>query len=147
MPVPERSVFLDTAHVMALLNTADQRHADAVSWQQYLLRNPRPLVTTEFVLLEIAHGLASIRFCNRASAVVRSLRSDHKVDVEPATSELLQKGLRPYDSRPYKDWGLTDCTSFVVMSEHGLTDALTSDDHFRQAGFRVLLGMAPETAG
>lgn len=147
MPAPERSVFLDTAHVMALLNTADQRHADAVSWQQHLLHNPRPLLTTEFVLLEIADGLASIRFRNRASAVVRSIRADRKIHVEPATSELLEKGLRLYDSRPDKDWGLTDCTSFVVMTEHGLSDALTSDEHFRQAGFRVLLGMAPQTAG
>ncbi len=31
------------------------------------------------------------------------------------------------------------CMSFVVMSDQSLTDALTADDHFRQAGFRALL--------
>jgi uncharacterized protein len=44
-----------------------------------------------------------------------------------------------YNSRSDKDWGLTDCTSFVVMSERNLTEALTTDSHFQQAGFRALL--------
>ena len=44
-----------------------------------------------------------------------------------------------YREREDKEWGLTDCLSFVVMNERGLTDALTADDHFRQAGFRALL--------
>jgi predicted nucleic acid-binding protein len=43
-----------------------------------------------------------------------------------------------YRSRADKDWGLTDCLSFVVMSERCLTEALTTDEHFRQAGYRVL---------
>jgi len=38
-----------------------------------------------------------------------------------------------------KEWGLTDCISFVVMKEQGIKEALTTDKHFAQAGFRVLL--------
>jgi len=38
-----------------------------------------------------------------------------------------------------KEWGMTDCISFIVMEDHGLTDALTADEHFQQAGFRALL--------
>lgn len=38
-----------------------------------------------------------------------------------------------------KEWGMTDCISFVVMQDMGIIDALTTDDHFRQAGFRALL--------
>jgi uncharacterized protein len=38
-----------------------------------------------------------------------------------------------------KEWSLTDCISFVVMTELGLTEALTGDHHFEQAGFRALL--------
>ena len=37
------------------------------------------------------------------------------------------------------EYVLTDCISFVVMAEHGITDALTGDHHFEQAGFRALL--------
>jgi predicted nucleic acid-binding protein len=36
-------------------------------------------------------------------------------------------------------YSFTDCSSFVVMRELGLQDALTTDRHFREAGFRVLL--------
>ncbi len=38
-----------------------------------------------------------------------------------------------------KDWSLTDCISFAVMQERSLTEALTSDHHFEQAGFTALL--------
>jgi uncharacterized protein len=43
-------------------------------------------------------------------------------------------------SRRDKEWSLTDCISFVVMKERGLTEALTADHHFEQAGFKALLG-------
>jgi predicted nucleic acid-binding protein len=43
------------------------------------------------------------------------------------------------NERPDKTWGFTDCISFVVMREEGLTDAVTADVHFVQAGFRALL--------
>ena len=38
-----------------------------------------------------------------------------------------------------KSWTLVDCISFVVMQERGITEALTADRHFVQAGFRALL--------
>jgi len=48
-------------------------------------------------------------------------------------------GLELYARRPDKSWSLTDCISFVVMTDRGLTEALTGDHHFEQAGFRALL--------
>jgi uncharacterized protein len=50
----------------------------------------------------------------------------------------LAQGLRS-QARPDKDWFLTDCISFVVMQDEGLTDALTADGHYEQAGFKALL--------
>jgi predicted nucleic acid-binding protein len=44
-----------------------------------------------------------------------------------------------------KPWGLTDCLSFIVMQERGITEALTADEHFRQAGFVPLLGRSGDT--
>jgi uncharacterized protein len=61
------------------------------------------------------------------------------VDVMPATSELFGEGMDLYNRRFDKDWGLTDCTSFLTMRDKGITDALTTDEHFRQAGFNALL--------
>jgi hypothetical protein len=51
----------------------------------------------------------------------------------------MERGLDLYRSRPDKDWPLTDCISFVVMAQRGITEALTGDHHFRQAGFTPLL--------
>jgi predicted nucleic acid-binding protein len=46
---------------------------------------------------------------------------------------------RIFSTRPDKEWSLTDCISFVVMNERGITDAFTNDHHFEQAGFQILL--------
>jgi predicted nucleic acid-binding protein len=49
-----------------------------------------------------------------------------------------QAGFDLFASRPDKNWSLTDCISFAVMSERGITEALTQDQHFVQAGFRAV---------
>ena len=96
-------------------------------------------MTTEFVLVEIADGLAAIRFRVQAAQVIATLRASPLVEIIPASSQLFSAALELYRSRTDKDWGLTDCASFVTMGERALSEALTTDDHFRQAGFRVLL--------
>jgi predicted nucleic acid-binding protein len=53
--------------------------------------------------------------------------------------ELLRKAIDFYCLHQDKDWGLTDCISFVVMKERGLIIAMTADAHFQQAGFRALM--------
>ena len=137
-PNPE-PVFLDTAYVNARVNTRDQWHEAAVRWERKLAAERRPLVTTEFVLMEIADGLAAVRFRTQAVQVMVALQTSPLVEIVPASSQLFTAALDLYRSCPDKDWRLTDCASFVVMGERGLTEALTTDDHFRQAGFRALL--------
>lgn len=58
----------------------------------------------------------------------------------PASRALLEEGISLYAARPDKDWSVTDCISFVVMRDEGMTHALTGDRHFEQAGFKALLG-------
>jgi len=67
------------------------------------------------------------------------LRSDAKTTIVPSSHELFEQGKRLYSQRLDKDWSLTDCTSLVVMRQLGLSEALTADRHFEQAGFHVLL--------
>ena len=52
---------------------------------------------------------------------------------------LFEAGFNLFEARPDKDWSLTDFISFVVMEREGLTEALTGDHHFEQAGFTALL--------
>jgi predicted nucleic acid-binding protein len=61
----------------------------------------------------------------------------------PATTDLLDAGLALHAARPDKGWSLTDCVSFHVMHDRGLTRALAYDHHFAQAGFEPLLQREP----
>jgi uncharacterized protein len=132
-------IFLDTAHVLALTNERDQWHTAALRWSERIAADNLPLITTEFVLLEIGNALAAVRARKIGAEVIRTIRSSDSVEIVPASRALFEAGLALYGSRADKDWGMTDCTSFVTMMDRGIADALTVDRHFGQAGFRALL--------
>jgi predicted nucleic acid-binding protein len=132
-------VFLDTAYIYALVNTRDQWHEQALDWQRELALERRKLVTTELILVEIADGLAAVKFRAQAATALAMLQASTFVDIVPFSSQLFSEAFDLYRSRPDKDWGMTDCASFVVMRERALSEALTMDEHFQQAGFRALL--------
>jgi predicted nucleic acid-binding protein len=67
------------------------------------------------------------------------MRASPRVRIIPLDSRLLNRGLERMAARPGKDWSLTDCISFVVMENENITEALTADRHFEQAGFTALL--------
>lgn len=96
-------------------------------------------MTTEAVLLEIGNSLARFRYRAAAVQLLQSLVTDCQVDVEPVTTALFRRGLKLFESRQDKEWGLVDCVSFVVMQDRGLSEALTSDEHFEQMSFVALL--------
>lgn len=132
-------VFLDTAYAIALSVEADSHHARAVELaEQFELRQTK-LITTRAVLLEIGNALAKQRYRQAAAQLLDALEHDPQVECVPLTDELYQQAFELFHNRPDKEWGLIDCASFVVMQQHGLTEALTTDEHFEQAGFRALL--------
>jgi predicted nucleic acid-binding protein len=132
-------VFADTAAWIALINTGDSLNAQAEGVYKTLRQRRALLVTSEFVLLEVADALCAPAFRQRTSAYIESLRQPGVLNIVPVSDTLLAKGWELYRQRPDKGWGLTDCTSFVVMQEEQITEAFTSDHHFEQAGFVKLL--------
>ncbi len=54
-------------------------------------------------------------------------------------SQLFEKAFTMYEKYFDKGWGMVDCISFVVTRENNIVDALTSDEHFKQAGFNILM--------
>jgi predicted nucleic acid-binding protein len=129
--------FLDTVFVQAMLNKRDQYHPQAMVFAPRL-RAASEVWITEAVLIEICNALsASDRI--GAARFVRTCYQTKNIRVVPVTTDLLQRCVEFYAARGDKQWGLTDCISFIVMQEHGLVDAVTADTHFRQAGFRALL--------
>lgn len=128
--------FIDTSYILALVNIGDQWHAPARAAAKAV---PPPFVTTESVLVEIGNALARARWRSLGIAAIQDLRADPDIEVVPVDSVLFGRAVTLYASRPDKEWGLTDCISFVVMQERGLTRALTTDRHFEQAGFESTL--------
>lgn len=130
-------LFLDTAYVLARVDRRDQHHESAIALRQRV-RDAAEVWTTEAVLLEIGNGLSA---SHREEAVrfIRQCYQTSNMRVEPLDKVLLSEALTLYEARSDKRWGLTDCISFVVMERRRLADALTSDHHFQQAGFRALL--------
>ncbi len=128
--------FADSFVFLAMLNPRDRRHRPAV---ESLSGAAGPLVTTAWVLTELADGLCSSRTRALFLSLEKRLRNDPLVIIVPADERLYDLGFALYRDRPDKDWSLTDCISFVVMQERGIAEALTGDHHFEQAGFTALL--------
>jgi len=89
------------------------------------------------VLLEIGNALSK-EFRAEAVSVINVLSRSARVEVIEVDSTLVDKGLAVYEKYADKTWGLVDCISFVVMREARLTEVLTFDRDFEQAGFTVL---------
>ena len=130
------AVFADTFHFLALLNSSDAAHVRAIEASCVA---GREFVTTEFVRLELADALAHPRDRVEFFVVRDAIINDASFHIVPASTELLARGIQFYRERPDKEWSLTDCISFVVMAEKGLSEVLTGDRDFEQAGFKLLL--------
>ena len=135
----QAEVFLDTAYAIALSSPNDQFHARETELSDQLEALGTRIVTTRAVLLEIGNALSKQRYRQEAVQLLDALEADSKVDIVPLSEPLYVRALQLYRERPDKEWGLTDCVSFLVMQDRGLTEALTTDVHFPQAGFRALL--------
>lgn len=129
-------VFADSFYFFALLNPRDEAHPQAKAFSD---RFDGEMVTTAWVLTELADGLSAPPRRTAFTNILDSFQSDPSLLLIPPSVELFQAGADLFRSRADKMWSLTDCISFVVMQAHGLTDALTGDHHFVQAGFRALL--------
>lgn len=132
-------VFLDTSFAIALSVVTDQNHVKAVQIADQLETNKTRLVTTQAILLEIGNSLSKQKYRFAAIQLLESLEADPTIEVVRLTNELYDAAFTLFKSRKDKDWGLVDCVSFIVMQNRGITDALTTDEHFQQAGFRALL--------
>jgi uncharacterized protein len=131
-----RTVFADAFYFFAVVNDKDHAHARAVA---FLDTYTGRVLTTGWILTEVGDGLAQPP--NRPSflSIEETLRQEPHVTIIPCSDELFQAGVNLYRQRPDKEWSLTDCISFVVMQQHSITEALTGDRHFEQAGFVALL--------
>jgi predicted nucleic acid-binding protein len=134
-----RTVFLDTSFIIALENRDDPYHQRAKQLARELDEQNVTLLLHWGVLLEIGDGYARLNRREKGRQVLHRLFNEQGYQVDLLDEPLLTDAVEMYQSRADKEWGLTDCVSFVLMRRKGIFEALTADVHFRQAGFNPLL--------
>lgn len=132
-------VFVDSAAWIALLHRGDSLHARAVEVYRRLVGEDRKLLTTSLILIEVASAFAVISRRHLAIQLEERYRQTEIGELVWIDEDLYRRGWKLYRERPDKEWSLVDCTSFIVMQERDVVEALTSDHHFEQAAFRKLL--------
>ena len=129
------TVFMDTYGLIGWINIRDVGHQRVKSYLDSYSGN---IVTTEWILLEFADAFS---LSNTKLFAIEAIKRFHRLpmfEVVGLDPKVQQAGFDLYESRLDKDWSLTDCVSFAVMTQRGLTEALTADQHFEQAGFRAM---------
>jgi len=132
-----KTVFADSYFFFALVNPNDPAHTKAVDFiRQYRGR----MVTTGWIITEIGDGWSKPPQRRQTFLqVLADLRANPNAIIVPCSDQLLQQGIDLFTQRSDKEWTLTDCISLAVMSHERITEALTGDRHFEQAGYMALL--------
>jgi len=132
-------VFADAGYWIALFHPRDRLHSKALAVSQGI--KGRRIVTSHAVLTEFLNHFAAFgpQFRQKAVQVVESLKQSADVEIVAQAPEQFEAALALYAHRADKEWGLTDCDSFLLMQGRGITEVLAHDEHFSQAGFVALL--------
>ena len=129
-------MFLDTSGLVAYLDASAATHGDA---ETFFHAAPSRL-THSYVLAEFV-ALCQARKLNRELTLffVTDLLENPGVEIIWVDELLIRTALEFLKTRSDKGYSLCDAVSFLIMQERTLTEALTTDHHFEQAGFRRLL--------
>lgn len=133
-------IYVDTVYLLAVVNPRDGLHSRALAWSRSTTER---LLVTEYVLCEVVNALSKPIDRPKAHAIVKQFRTAKDCELVMASADLFEAGLQLHAQRTDKEWSLTDCISFVIMTRRGVRQALTSDHHFEQAGFEALLRRDP----
>lgn len=133
-------LFVDTAGWMACADAADPAHRAACAARDRWLEREGLLLTTDYVIDET---LSLLRFRLNLAASEQwwlSVADSPRVRQESIHHERAERARAIFFRYRDKDFSFTDCTSFALMRELRLRQALTTDAHFKQAGFQMLPG-------
>jgi predicted nucleic acid-binding protein len=129
-------MFIDTSGLMCLFDVREQRHSSAVKqFDSATVRLTHNYVLAEFVALTIARRAP----LNDALHFLEAISSGAEIELVWVSRELHARAVKLLLDRGDKAWSLCDAVSFVVMSDRRITESLTTDRHFDQAGFVRLL--------
>lgn len=128
---------MDTAGWAVYLDDADVLNLAAKNIISQTIRNGRRLVTSDYVIAELVALLTTRLKLPRPKVItaINAILSDPTVEIIHIDAATFFEAWHLLEARTDKEWSLVDASSFVLMQRHGITEALTTDHHFAQAGF------------
>jgi predicted nucleic acid-binding protein len=131
-----KKIFFDTWGWVAIAHKEDNRHAEVVPfYKAYLLKKGIP-ITTDYVLAETVTLLrAKTHGVGVFIDAILSAAKDGKIIIERIGEARWEKAWtlgKKYQDKP--DISFVDFTSFVIMKEAGISEALTADRHYEEVG-------------
>jgi predicted nucleic acid-binding protein len=130
------AVFLDTSGFFAWLNSDDSRHARVV---EFFTTTNRALITTDWVVGETCNLLIARRKPHLVRRFFQALDQSIAINRISIDEIRFQQSRALFERFEEHAFPFTDCTSFVIMRELNLSDALTADRHFQIMGFNPIL--------
>jgi len=134
-------IFVDTSGWATLFDQREPYYSTAALIYRVGRQQGYTFVTTNYIISELVSLLTSPFRVPRIKIIpyVDGLRSSPHVEVAHVDTQLDEQAWQLLKARRDKEWSLVDCSSFVLMEQRGITQALTTDHHFEQAGFVRLL--------
>ena len=141
--MPTRNdLFVDTSGWSYYFDSRDALYPTFVALVRRAIRQKRHLITTNYVITELVALLQSRHLLPRPQIIstVNRMKADPTVEILHIDAATDDEAWKLLEARHDKEWSLVDASSFVLMWRHGMTEALTTDQHFTQAGFTRLPG-------
>ena len=137
----ERDLFVDTSGWGYFLDRKDPLHPKVVTLIKQAVIRRRRLVTTNYIIHELVALLTSRYHLPRPQLIeaINGIKKDTSVEVVHIERALDDEAWALLEARLDKKWSLVDASSIIIMQRFGMTEALTTDPHFKQAGLIKLL--------
>lgn len=135
------ALFVDTSGWGNLIDGSQPFHFLASSLYRLARQQNQKMITTNYVIAELVALLSSPLRLPRKQAIafVQNLKASPYIEIQHIDAEADAEAWQLLASRGDKEWSLVDCSSFIVMRQRNILEALTNDHHFEQAGFIRLL--------
>ncbi len=140
-----KPIFVDTSAWIALYNKNDNLYEKAQVLNKDLLSQGYRYITTNFILDETYTGLLYRAGHHIAVEFGKEIRKSKEIEIIYITREIENSSWEMFEKYSDKKFSYTDCTSFVILRNltknkwRSERNIFTSDAHFKQVGYEILL--------
>jgi len=132
-------IFVDTSALIALGNQRDSFHSQAIRIDRDIRKTRKHYVTTSAILLELGNSFSQQHLRATAAHIITSIQESKRWTLVHMDKEFFAEGVTLFNRMTDKEWGLVDCTSIIIAKKMGIAEVFSTDHHFEQAGFSILL--------